>query len=141
CGLRNCRFANGNPVITFAGNGGYNCSILFEQLYAGGADVVIPSWVSYSYVSACQFNSLTDHGDLTTGIATTNFGTTGPSGQTVWSAVPAFTSLTSESLVALRHAVAQPSAPSTGFVLYVDSADGKLKAKGPSGTVTVLAGA
>ncbi|GAG75205.1 unnamed protein product, partial [marine sediment metagenome] len=32
-----------------------------------------------------------------------------------------------------------PGAPTTGFILYCDSADGKLKAKSSAGTVTVLA--
>lgn len=32
-----------------------------------------------------------------------------------------------------------PSSPAGGFVLYVDSADSKLKAKSSGGTVTVLA--
>jgi hypothetical protein len=33
----------------------------------------------------------------------------------------------------------EPAAPTTGFVLYVDSSDGKLKAKSNGGAVTVLA--
>lgn len=37
------------------------------------------------------------------------------------------------------HPIAAPATPSTGFFLYVDVADGKLKAKGSSGTVTALA--
>ncbi len=37
-------------------------------------------------------------------------------------------------------AVAEPATPAAGkFVIYMDVADGKLKAKGPSGTVTPLA--
>ena len=35
--------------------------------------------------------------------------------------------------------ITAPGAPTTGFVLYCDSSDGKLKAKSSSGTVTVLA--
>jgi hypothetical protein len=35
--------------------------------------------------------------------------------------------------------ITEPAAPSTGFVLYVDSADGDLKAKSSTGIVTVLA--
>jgi len=35
--------------------------------------------------------------------------------------------------------VTEPGAPSTGFVLYCDAADGQLKAKSSAGTVTVLA--
>jgi len=35
--------------------------------------------------------------------------------------------------------ITEPSIPSTGFVIYVDSADGDLKAKASTGTVTVLA--
>lgn len=35
--------------------------------------------------------------------------------------------------------VAAPSSPSTGFEVYVDTADSKLKVKGSSGTVTILA--
>lgn len=35
-------------------------------------------------------------------------------------------------------AVTAPGTPSFGFVLYEDIADGKLKIKGPSGTVTIL---
>jgi hypothetical protein len=35
--------------------------------------------------------------------------------------------------------VAAPSSPSTGFYLYVDQADGKLKAKSSGGTVTTIA--
>ena len=33
----------------------------------------------------------------------------------------------------------EPSNPTTGFVIYCDSADGKLKAKSSAGTVSVLA--
>jgi hypothetical protein len=33
----------------------------------------------------------------------------------------------------------EPSNPSTGFILYCDSSDGKLKAKSSSGTITILA--
>jgi hypothetical protein len=32
-----------------------------------------------------------------------------------------------------------PPTPTTGFILYCDQVDGKLKAKSSSGTVTVLA--
>lgn len=35
--------------------------------------------------------------------------------------------------------LAEPDAPAQGFVLYCDAADGQLKAKASSGTVTVLA--
>ena len=35
--------------------------------------------------------------------------------------------------------VVEPASPSTGFVLYCDAADGSLKAKASSGTITVLA--
>lgn len=35
--------------------------------------------------------------------------------------------------------IPEPYKPSTGFVIYVDSADGKLKAKASTGAVTVLA--
>ncbi len=34
--------------------------------------------------------------------------------------------------------IAEPAAPSTGFVIYVDSSDGKLKAKASTGAVTIL---
>lgn len=35
--------------------------------------------------------------------------------------------------------VSEPSSPTTGFILYCDSADGKLKAKSSIGTITILA--
>jgi hypothetical protein len=56
----------------------------------------------------------------------------------------ALTSLTSAVIAQLLprlqlSEIAAPATPVTGFVLYVDSADHKLKAKGSSGTVTILA--
>ena len=45
-----------------------------------------------------------------------------------------------DGLLALT-AQAEPSVPATGGVLYVDSADGALKFKGSSGTVTIVASA
>lgn len=35
--------------------------------------------------------------------------------------------------------ISEPSSPTTGFVIYCDSADGDLKAKASTGTITVLA--
>jgi|FLYL01.1.fsa_nt_gi hypothetical protein len=43
-------------------------------------------------------------------------------------------------VLAIRPAATAPSAnPSSGIILYVDPADNKLKARGPAGTITVLA--
>ena len=41
----------------------------------------------------------------------------------------------------LQQRVQQPATPGTGGVLYVDVADGALKFKGSSGTVTTIAAA
>ena len=35
--------------------------------------------------------------------------------------------------------IAEPATPTTGFVLYVDTADGDLKAKSHNGTITTIA--
>lgn len=42
-------------------------------------------------------------------------------------------------VVTLDAVTAPATPPANTFYLYVDSADNKLKAKGPSGTVTILA--
>jgi hypothetical protein len=49
----------------------------------------------------------------------------------------AFTTLTTPAEYILPSTA--PATPRTGFVVYVDSSDNKLKAKGANGTVTILA--
>lgn len=58
-------------------------------------------------------------------------------GQGAW--LRAVIQVVGNKLLSLKSATA-PATPATGtFYIYMDSSDNKLKAKGPSGTVTVLA--
>jgi hypothetical protein len=123
---------DGKQIISFAGTGAKNCTIFLEQVYAAGALVTVPSWVRHSLIDSCRFDLITNLGASVTiinPVCSTSVGDFGLESASV----------ASQGALALLQPIPAPHAPASGFVLYVDQADGRLKAIGPKGTVTVLA--
>jgi hypothetical protein len=83
-------------------------------------------------LGVCNFDSIGAVENFTGGATITKIGRTGTLGS------PQTTSI-ANALTLSGPAAAAPSNPTAGFTLYIDVADGKLKVKGSSGTVTILA--